>query len=72
MRLFLHRGWVCVQCNAGDAAQVHIKVGESDWMPAFRDTIDGMRVAMVRSGSSLTTRTVSIRIDGQETVAGKI
>lgn len=44
-------GWLVVDCDASSAELVHIGVGDGfdiAWQPAFRDTIDGHRVAKVR------------------------
>ena len=50
-------GWLVVDCDAADAAPVHIGISKSDLQPAFRDyAANGKRVAKIRLPQGKTSR----------------
>jgi hypothetical protein len=64
-------GWVVVPCDAPDLSTVEIalvgggRTNACQWKPAFRDWVDGTRVAQVRTLPPSGTWTVWVRVDGR-------
>lgn len=64
-------GWLVVDCDASDAAQVEIAVGKPvEFHPAFRDYSSGVRVAKIRVPSGKGRVRVHLKVAGQVAEAG--
>lgn len=68
-------GWLVVSCDAHDHAQVWLSVGDrepGEWRPAYRDWLDGAKVAKVRAPSGPGKVRVWIRVGDRETRVGSV
>lgn len=64
-------GWLTVDCDVSDATPVQIAVGTpTDFKPAFRDWVDGRRVAKIRVPEGPGRVRVFLKVGGTVTDAG--
>jgi hypothetical protein len=63
----LNDGWLRIDYDGPDIAQIFIEATGTGWQPAYLDYRNGHRIAQIRWNGDTLPDTINLRVDGQIT-----